>query len=558
MIPDVALWFAKNSKGVIKTIDEVKYHDDKYYCPLCNSEVIPKALRENSKVAEHFAHLDRSKCTPESMIHWWYKNKFIQSGDKFIVTTDKSHTYVCKYVLIEQTYHTEHGDYKPDVTIVTDSGETIYFEYAFTNTKKIKDYLDKWLELGNIVVEVDLRTLLQANYGKDTYNFHALFYDGKCFNTNKRDLYYKTIGKYKEQVYLGKTLDDDKKMEIENLDWFWNSVQEYKLKNLNDDEFYLCFDKATEVNFNLVKEILIKSKCTNIYELCMNIRQQKFLQYAKNILYKDELIDCDVVEWGKDAITVCNVKIDLEKDTNEICKYIIKVVNNKLEEIDKEKILNTVKNNFVLEREIAFVDSYVKTIDSNYSFYGRFGVFGLFLTLCYDRHTILDVEIDKKIACSKDINQIKPYLSNVIVSYFNNLEINKNKSDVIEIVKELNYIYNKISYQHEYEYKVRRHLYKKRYETHTFQIEIQEYSPECFILWLNEKNKDEYNSKVGLRYTIFRNKLYLGDGEYEFYSKNCNDDHKLLLNDTTNFSNLKRTLMDYFSTTIRNIKFKEC
>ncbi len=285
MIPEVALWFAKNSKGEIKTIDEVKYHDDKYYCPLCNSEVIPKALRENSKVAEHFAHLDRSKCTPESMIHWWYKNKFIQIGDKFIVTTDKLHTYVCKNILIEQVYHTEHGDYKPDVTIITESGDIVYFEYAFTNKKRVKDYLDKWLELGNIVVEVNLKTLLQSHYGKDTYNFHALFYDGKCFNTNKRDLYYKTIGQYKEQVYSDKTVDNKKKKEIEKLDYIWSLIAKYKAMKLSKNELLSELYNYDCIFNKVVIDIFVKSRCTEIIDDLFNGFKQQILDDIK--LYND-------------------------------------------------------------------------------------------------------------------------------------------------------------------------------------------------------------------------------------------------------------------------------
>jgi hypothetical protein len=46
---------------------------------------------------------------------------------------------------------------------------------AFTNKKKVKDYLDIWLELKNIVVEVDIKQLML----KDSIpTFKALFYNG--------------------------------------------------------------------------------------------------------------------------------------------------------------------------------------------------------------------------------------------------------------------------------------------------------------------------------------------------------------------------------------------
>jgi len=56
---NINLWFAKNTNNDIVTINEieVKNNKEKYYCPLCGSEVIPKAT--NSKlITAHFAHID--------------------------------------------------------------------------------------------------------------------------------------------------------------------------------------------------------------------------------------------------------------------------------------------------------------------------------------------------------------------------------------------------------------------------------------------------------------------------------------------------------------------
>ena len=206
MNTEVVLWFARNSKGNIKIINEVKNNKDTYFCPLCNSEVIPKAIKNDAKVAPHFAHIDKSKCTSESMIHWWFKNKFLESGDSFIVKTDKEYKYICKEILIEQIYKTKFGEYNPDITIITETGETIYFEMNYTNKKKLEDYLDKWSDLGNIVVEVDIKSLMQANYGENTYVFKALFYQGKCLNMNKTDKqYYEIINACKYDLNINKS-----------------------------------------------------------------------------------------------------------------------------------------------------------------------------------------------------------------------------------------------------------------------------------------------------------------------------------------------------------------
>ena len=447
MISDVALWFARNSKDEIVTINEIKhYHEDKYTCPLCNSEVIPKAIRDDAKVTEHFAHIDKSKCTPESMIHWWYKNKFLQSGDKFIVTTDKIHEYICKDILIEENHHTEYGDYKPDVTVITESGDTIYFEYAFTNQKKIKDYLNQWLELGNIVVEVNLKTLLQANYGKDIYKFNALFYKGKCFNTNNRDLYYKTIGEYKEQVYSGKTLDDDKKKEIEKLDWFWDSVQDYKLNKLNDEELYLCFDEANNINSNLVIDILSKSKCTDILNKCLRYCKEKqnsiFTNFVETInnTYNGKInIEYEIKKWGKSI----NVKSYLggceeiiadsygggDCFTQHDIDYINNQIKYHIQDIENKEHYQLTLNNIVLFNASQKINEYVKQINEKYSFdfvknnnsYGgdKYNIiFCLNFAGGYSSREVLKIDLtDKNIRNSKSFEEIYLYFKTQIDEY---------------------------------------------------------------------------------------------------------------------------------------------
>ena len=184
---NINLWFAKNTNNDIVTINEIEVKDnkEKYYCPLCGSEVIPKATK-SKLITAHFAHVDASKCSSESMIHWWFKHKFLESGDKFKIVSDKEREYVCKEILVEQSYTVEDKIYRPDVTIKTECGNTIYFEMKFSNEKKLKDYIDIWLELKNIVVEVDIKKLMS----KDKLPvFNALFYDGKCFNVKKGDRY---------------------------------------------------------------------------------------------------------------------------------------------------------------------------------------------------------------------------------------------------------------------------------------------------------------------------------------------------------------------------------
>lgn len=269
---DVQLFWANDEKGNIAIIYDLNEEDrkNKYTCPVCGSDVKPVAIggkTKDGKVAQkssHFSHFDASKCNNETAIHWWFKNKILIDGDNFIVKTDVKNEFKCKEVLIEQSYETEYGIYKPDITIITECGNTIYFEMNYTNKKKVEDYIDKWLVLGNIVVEVDLKTLMEASYNKNKYEFKALFYEGKCFNQKKNDTYYNTIGKYKEKV-LKKECNEKIKENIRKLNWLWKDIIKYKN---NEKEISEIAELIFSIDDNLAKDVVIdvlrKPKCNNI------------------------------------------------------------------------------------------------------------------------------------------------------------------------------------------------------------------------------------------------------------------------------------------------------
>ena len=81
---NVTLWFAKDQTGKIITIDKTTKDNknEKYTCPMCGSELKPKLGDIKN---HHFAHVDKSKCTNESMIHFWVKNELLKIGESFIV-----------------------------------------------------------------------------------------------------------------------------------------------------------------------------------------------------------------------------------------------------------------------------------------------------------------------------------------------------------------------------------------------------------------------------------------------------------------------------------------
>lgn len=248
---DVQLWFARNEKEEIVSIIETAYRE-KYYCPLCGSEVIPKA-KQSAKVTPHFAHLNRNECKGESIIHWWFKNKFIDVGDSFVVTTDSNYIFTCSSILTEKTFALKTGNYRPDLIVTTECGQEVIFEIANSNKKKVKNYIDKWIELNRIVVEVDIKSLINV---KEAREFKALYYKGKCFNINTRDGgYYKTIGKFKEKM-----LGDSYSIEtVKILDWFWKELEIYA-GNKNHTEIFDCYEYVFHY-FNKIDVNLIYNIC---------------------------------------------------------------------------------------------------------------------------------------------------------------------------------------------------------------------------------------------------------------------------------------------------------
>lgn len=282
---NVNLWFAKDENNNIITINEIDSNNKgKYHCPLCGSDVIPKAIKEDAQITSHFAHIDKSKCNGESMVHFWFKNKFLVPGDKFTIKTDVQKEYICKEVLIEQIYQTEIGDYKPDVTVITKCGETIYFEMEYSNKKKLEDYIDKWLELDNIVVEVDLKILMNSGK-KGVCQFNTLFYKGKCFNVKKSNLYYNTIGKYKEKIYKNNDNNNELKERIKKLDWFWIDINRYIKKEVDIDYMIDLIDIVEDKDKEVIEEILNKPKCVDLLE--------KYLDKKVNDIYENIYLNAE-------------------------------------------------------------------------------------------------------------------------------------------------------------------------------------------------------------------------------------------------------------------------
>ena len=379
---DVQLFWANDENGNIAIIFDMVEEDrnKKYTCPVCGFEVRPVAIDNKTKtgkvaqVSSHFSHFDASKCSNESAIHYWFKNKILVNGDSFIIKTDVENEYKCKELLVEQFYRTEFGIYRPDITIITECDKTIYFEMNYTNKKKIEDYMDKWLELGNPVVEVDLKALMSASLNKTKYEFKALFYEGKCFNTKKNDLYYDTIGKHKEKTFNTINIDDKMRERISKLDWFWKDVQKYKKYKLTIDYMINIIDSIDETEDKiLLVDILKKLKCSDLIENYLKITKDKTSTYLRNELsFIDERITFNTsngftqfaniiygttynLTFNNHNIKTITLKLNeqLDYDLKENIKLnVLNIINDENAEITIDNIINNIMlkfNNYNLD-----------------------------------------------------------------------------------------------------------------------------------------------------------------------------------------------------------------
>lgn len=258
---DVNLWFAKDINENIVVIDEVdKTKGDKYFCPICGSEVIP---RQGEIQTWCFAHVDRSQCNSESMVHWWVKHKLIEKGTKFIIKADKEYEYICKDILIEKSYKTNNEDYIPDLTVICENDEVVFFEMQYSNKKKSEDYMGRWLDLNNTVVEVNTKELIRLG-GTKLPIFKALFHDGNCLEIKNGNAYYSTIGIYKERMQKNE-LTLEQKERIKNLDYFWRDIILYKKGEKDIVDISTLINNIVEFeDCDIIVNILKKPRCGEV------------------------------------------------------------------------------------------------------------------------------------------------------------------------------------------------------------------------------------------------------------------------------------------------------
>ena len=285
---DVSLWFAKDMNGRIITIDKAN-KNNKYICPICGSEVIPKAL-DSDKVTEHFAHIDRSECGGETIVHWWTKNNLLKAGDVFSVFTTEEKQYLCKDIKVEQVYDTPFGKYIPDATIECYNGEIIFLEVNVTNKKNVAEYYDRWKHLGKQVIEFNINNVYDMDNLeiRISNRFKAIYYEG--YKPYVRD---KKYVDFKEDILEKVVVKKEYKEEqLNDIEWFIDDLYEYKV---NKEEYKLdaiineisyIKDTYTYEHTVLIEDIM-KKKCNSVVKDIVTRKDNLFYKTIKE--YMDSL-----------------------------------------------------------------------------------------------------------------------------------------------------------------------------------------------------------------------------------------------------------------------------
>ena len=339
-----------------------------YYCPCCKRVIKPRAYKNDREYQyqAHFYH-ENGGCNEETYVHYICKTWLFEKGCKFKIGKN---IYEVEKIYTEKTYHTEFGDYRPDITVLTTSGDTFYFEIKNTN-RKDENYIPKWDELGHDVVEVDVRYFINQKVIDDVPEFKIIYSNGECFikSYTKND-YDEIIAKRKLEWKRQDKLNY--KMMWEKLDWFWIKLQNFKLNSTCIQEvlnsFLLLNNEDKEICFEIIKKMsCIKEYNKDFRNLINESLKTEFTQFnIQNIVNKNVIIK-DVIFYDREKFYInCFYKSNISKvdisvgywsrewifRRSKIIKLIDEINTNATSiKIDEEKCLMFYKNiNIVLSR----------------------------------------------------------------------------------------------------------------------------------------------------------------------------------------------------------------
>lgn len=200
--------------------------DDVCYCPICLGKVKLWNGQDPNKIYKKqrcFHHIDGS-CSQESQVHFAYKNWLLEKGSKFKVN-DK--LYEVESAVVEKTIHTSFGDYRPDITIQTSCGKTFLVEVAYSS-KKTDQYIYKWDEIGNDVLEIDVNEQMYTVATNEIPSFKLIYSSetGECHIKRYITQEYDDLITSRKIYWKRKDILEYK-IKWEQLDWFWRELQNF-------------------------------------------------------------------------------------------------------------------------------------------------------------------------------------------------------------------------------------------------------------------------------------------------------------------------------------------
>ena len=328
-----------------------------YYCPCCGGTVRPRALDSN-KEQSHYWH-QTGKCTKESQLHFFCKNWLFEEGSKFYIDNE---LFEVASIDIEKAYSTPFGDYKPDITVYTTNGRTIYFEIFFTNRKTGDDYFCKWESLGNDVVEVNIKEYMFKTDTSTIPSFTYLYHDGVCYSKPyvKRDLYANTIARIKHELTRQKVLNY--KARIEQLDWFWQEI-----RNNTRESILEIVSKMEYEDMVSCYEIIKRKQCVSyLKDDILNIINQNVISDVRKSLDLpcDENIYFDL-QHVRGRTYEAGIRLNIQ---TEHISYN-KLFNNRWHDLDKLKTFPKIvfSRNIIDAKEITITEKDVQNLKSAYN-----------------------------------------------------------------------------------------------------------------------------------------------------------------------------------------------
>lgn len=222
------LMYALDSKGEYadwKNVYNVS-GSDVLYCPICLGRVKLWNGQDPNKIYKKqrcFHHIDGT-CSQESQVHFAYKNWLLEKGSRFKVN-DK--LYEVESAVVEKTIHTSFGDYRPDIMIQTSCGKTFLVEVAY-NSKKTDQYIYKWDEIGNDVLEIDVNEQMYTVATNEIPSFKLIYSSktGECYIKRYTTQEYDDLITSRKIYWKRKDILEYK-IKWEQLDWFWRELQNF-------------------------------------------------------------------------------------------------------------------------------------------------------------------------------------------------------------------------------------------------------------------------------------------------------------------------------------------